>query len=438
MSNTTSKTKKTFDYKDNSLYLPPIYEVQKDVEGYITSFSVEQPTEYTEFFNKFGFVVIRDVLSKSECQKTIDDIWDYIESFKWASYHDSMKSEEKTIKRNDPKSWDGIWPNLSQEGIVGYPPVFSETTIANRSNPKIYSIYSTLLNRKDLYINHDRFGFFRPTKDCKLPFPNITPDHQFNNGTDESAISESTTTTTTTITTTTSATTTTTSTPDTTTASETGTSTTETKKTTIIKSNFNKWKTVENLHLDLNPFTFIEDEEDNSRKKVFSTLTYKNGEDFFIENNQPEYIDLNVTNIQGLINLCDNKKEDGGFIVVPGFHSHIKEWTLNNAQIKEQYGYHSNFVCIEPGNPLYGRAIRVTARHGSLILFNQKLLHGSSPNNNHRPRMAMFLKMFGSNQIPKETLERRQQSIKQSFEKNKIKIDHLNELQRKTLGLELW
>ncbi|KAM9971662.1 hypothetical protein ACTFIW_011645 [Dictyostelium discoideum] len=405
---TTSKTKKTFEYKDNSLYLPPIYDVQKDVEGYITSFSVEQQTEYTEFFNKFGFVVIRDVLSKSECQKTIDDIWNYIESFKWASYHDSMKSEEKTIKRNDPKTWEGIWPNLSQEGIVGYPPVFSETTIANRSNPKIYSIYSTLLNRKDLYINHDRFGFFRPTKDCKLPFPNITPDHQFNNG----IIEESTSTTT-------------------------DINTTNTTTATTA-TNFNKWKTVENLHLDLNPFTFIEDEEDNSRKKVFSTLTYKNGEDFFIENNQPEFIDLNVTNIQALINLCDNKKEDGGFIVVPGFHSHIKEWTLNNAQIKEQYGYHSNFVCIEPGNPLYGRAIRVTARHGSLILFNQKLLHGSSPNNNHRPRMAMFLKMFGSNQIPKETLERRQESIKKSIEKNKINIDHLNELQRKTLGLELW
>ncbi|KAN0033505.1 hypothetical protein ACTA71_007192 [Dictyostelium dimigraforme] len=413
----TTITKKTYEYKDNSLYLPPIYEVQKDVEGYITSFSVEQQIEYTEFFNKFGFVVIRDVLSKSECQKTIDDIWDYIESFKWASYHDLMKSEEKTIKRNDPKSWEGIWPNLSQEGIVGYPPVFSETTIANRSNPKIYSIYSTLLNRKDLYINHDRFGFFRPTIDCKLPFPKITPDHQLNNGI------ESTETTTTTTTTTTG------------TERETATTTTT---TTTIKSNFNKWKTVENLHLDLNPFTFIEDEEDNNRKRVFSTLTYKNGEDFFIENNQPEYIDLNVTNIQGLINLCDNKKEDGGFIVVPGFHSHIKEWTLNNAQIKEQYGYHSNFVCIEPGNPLYGRAIRVTARHGSLILFNQKLLHGSSPNNNHRPRMAMFLKMFGSNQIPKETLKRRQQSIKQCFEKNKIKTDHLNELQKKTLGLELW
>ncbi|KAM9984928.1 hypothetical protein ACTFIY_009360 [Dictyostelium cf. discoideum] len=422
MNNTTTpKTKKTFEYKDNSLYLPPIYDVQKDVEGYITSFSVEQQTEYTEFFNKFGFVVIRDVLNKSECQKTIDDIWNYIESFKWASYHDSMKSEEKTIKRNDPKTWEGIWPNLSQEGIVGYPPVFSETTIANRSNPKIYSIYSTLLNRKDLYINHDRFGFFRPTKDCKLPFPNITPDHQFNNGIEE-------TTSTTDINTT----------ATTTTTKTTAEISTEKTKTTIVESNFNKWKTVENLHLDLNPFTFIEDEEDNNRKKVFSTLTYKNGEDFFIENNQPEFIDLNVTNIQALINLCDNKKEDGGFIVVPGFHSHIKEWTLNNAQIKEQYGYHSNFVCIEPGNPLYGRAIRVTARHGSLILFNQKLLHGSSPNNNHRPRMAMFLKMFGSNQIPKETLERRKESIKKSIEKNKINIDHLNELQRKTLGLELW
>ena len=31
--------------------------------------------------------------------------------------------------------------------------------------------------------------------------------------------------------------------------------------------------------------------------------------------------------VQGLINLADNRAEDGGFHIVPGFHKVFSEWT---------------------------------------------------------------------------------------------------------------
>ncbi|EGC39683.1 hypothetical protein DICPUDRAFT_52501 [Dictyostelium purpureum] len=392
----------TINYTDNSDYLPPTYLIENDVENYLLSFSIEQEDEYKSFFKKFGFVVIRDILNKKQCQKTIDDILEYVESFKWASY--TAKESDKTIKRDDPKTWK-TWPNLAAEGIVGYSPIFSDTTIENRSNPKIYDVYTQLLNRKDLYINHDRYGFFRPTKQVLHPFPQITPDHHvYHNKLKDESLS----------------------------TSATATST---------KEDYENWKTVHNLHLDMNPFLFLEDENDEHRQKIFSTLNYKHGDSFFIENNNPGSLKLDELHIQGLINLCDNKDEDGGFILVPGFHNHLEEWTKNNHSLKMKYGLHQDFICVPPENKIYNQAIRITARAGSLILWNQKMLHGSKPNNSGRPRLAMFVKMFPSTQIPKETLNRRCESIKESFEKHNnhpIETSSLTDTQKKVLGLEFW
>lgn len=59
-------------------FCPPKYEVPIDGEGYIQAFSVEESKEINEFFEKFGFVVVRDVLTKEECDATIDDMWNFL------------------------------------------------------------------------------------------------------------------------------------------------------------------------------------------------------------------------------------------------------------------------------------------------------------------------------------------------------------------------
>lgn len=61
-------------------YCPPKYEVPRDSQGYIQAFGVEETKEIKQFFEKFGFVVIRDVLTKEECDVTIDDMWNFIKA----------------------------------------------------------------------------------------------------------------------------------------------------------------------------------------------------------------------------------------------------------------------------------------------------------------------------------------------------------------------
>lgn len=61
--------------KKSGTFIIPKYEVPVDEEGYVQSFSVSEVDKYKEFFKKFGFVVVRDILTKEECEDTIQDIW---------------------------------------------------------------------------------------------------------------------------------------------------------------------------------------------------------------------------------------------------------------------------------------------------------------------------------------------------------------------------
>ena len=50
----------------------PELKVQPD--GYMKSFTTEEREEYKAFFDKYGFVVIRDVVSAEECNICIDEV----------------------------------------------------------------------------------------------------------------------------------------------------------------------------------------------------------------------------------------------------------------------------------------------------------------------------------------------------------------------------
>jgi hypothetical protein len=48
-----------------------------------------------EFFDEFGFVVVRDVLTAEECEKTVDELW---------QVHSAMSGGR--IKRDDSSTWE--------------------------------------------------------------------------------------------------------------------------------------------------------------------------------------------------------------------------------------------------------------------------------------------------------------------------------------------
>lgn len=134
------------------------------------------------------------------------------------------------------------------EGILGYPPVFTKQSFINRQNPKIYSVFSHLLQRKDLWVSIDRYGFFRPTKGVMI------------NG----------------------------------------------KKVDRID-----WKTEPNIHLDMNPWWYY-DNTSTSKPDAGFFKSYKILDKFCLEYNHSGKASDNQLKLQGLLNFIDNRVEDGG------------------------------------------------------------------------------------------------------------------------------
>lgn len=306
----------------NFSYLQKLPKVPRDPEDgrFVISFQVEQKQELKAFFEEFGFVVVRDVVGREDCAKTIDEIWDYIESKGWG---------KAPISRKDMSTWKNEnWPGMKEEGIVGTASIFLPQALKNRQNRKLYEVYATLLGRKDLLVNHDRYGFFRPTEG--LP---------------------------------------------------------EARK---------EWKTMRNLHFDMNAWYFVDggEKEEQHAKNVLDSLRYLRMADFIEENNEVGTLATYELNIQGLINLVDNNEEDGGFHLLPGFHHYLKEFTDLTPSLKKQYGPYSRFIILPRDLPIHKHALRITARAGSIILWDQRVPHGSAPNNSPNPRFAQFIKVF--------------------------------------------
>jgi len=310
---------------------------------------------------------VKNVLTEEECKDTINDIWEY------------LKIKAK-IDKNDPKTWEndrwrytGLW----NEGIVGDDPIFTKRALLNRQNPNIYKACSTILNRKDLMVNHDRYGFFRATK-----YPEDDDGYRA------------------------------------------------------------AWFTDYNLHLDMNPWNYI-DESSSSIDEILNSLNYKTTQDFIAENNYVKNLKQKELSIQCLINLADNKEQDGGFQLVPGFNNHIVEWAnATKARLSSSYGKRNNFIVLPKKEPFHKNAIRITSRAGSIVIWNQTVIHGSRPNMSENNRYAQFFRMFPAidpttNAGSHRRWEKRRESLRKQLDKLDMTPQNgLSPLGEKLFGLE--
>ena len=144
-----------FDRKPNIAYDYKRKELPLDDDKYVKSFTVDQKEQYKQFFDEYGVVVIRDILTKEECEKSVEEVWDFLER------------HHTKLNRNIPETWDD-WPGLQNLGILGDTPVLSKQFFENRQNEKLYSVYSHLLNSKKLWSNIGRASVIRPTKDIVM------------------------------------------------------------------------------------------------------------------------------------------------------------------------------------------------------------------------------------------------------------------------------
>jgi len=130
-------------------------EIPKDEEGYVVTFDKDDVVNWKEFFDKYGIVVIRNIISDEDADKTSEEVWD-------------MLLKNNSIKKDDPSTWLS-WPWGKHLGILGNAPILSPQACANRENPDVYKFFCDLFGEKELYVSIDRIGMMRPTRGVKFP-----------------------------------------------------------------------------------------------------------------------------------------------------------------------------------------------------------------------------------------------------------------------------
>ncbi|MDN3581811.1 phytanoyl-CoA dioxygenase family protein [Mucilaginibacter flavus] len=106
------------------------------------------------FFERNGYVVIKNAVAEEDCQEAINVICDFLE-----------------IDINQPDSW--YQPHAGRQGIMVQ--LFQHPVLTkNRSSEKIRRAFEQLWQQKNLWVNTDRVGFNPPeTESWKFPGPDL-------------------------------------------------------------------------------------------------------------------------------------------------------------------------------------------------------------------------------------------------------------------------
>ncbi|CAK0866162.1 unnamed protein product, partial [Prorocentrum cordatum] len=142
--------------------------------------------------------------------------------------------------------------------------------------------------------------------------------------------------------------------------------------------------------------------------------------------------------IQGVLNLLDNLEEDGGTRVVPGFHKAFPEWFKALGPLEQnlfQSGPHDNFVLRRAHgggsfkfsnlDPIHKLSHRVPMRAGSMLIWNQLVVHGSVANNSRNFRMAQFITGFRAAELSPARAWARRAAVLQQVAANGLRLGPL-------------
>ena len=200
-----------------------------------------------------------------------------------------------------------------------------------------------------------------------------------------------------------------------------------------------EWRTRGNLHLDVQPWGYV------AGHTQVEDLAYDGLVDFITETNS--VIRQSGPHVQGVLNLADNRDEDGGTHLVPGFHRRFDAWLGklggiedntaeggdNNWVVRRRQGGGSFKFC--PSDPIQTRARRVPMREGSLLVWNQEVVHGSVPNGSTAWRLAQFVKAFPSAPVGKERAQRRAAAVRAHIDRAGL-LGSVTPLGRAVFGLD--
>ncbi|GMH40769.1 hypothetical protein BSKO_08673 [Bryopsis sp. KO-2023] len=323
-------------------HLPPFMHVPRDEEDpdYVVSFPPNQLDAARDFFEQYGFVVVRDVLTTEECETTTSEMWDVLER------------STPGLDRNNSGTW-GKWKSKAF-GMCSREPSMTPQILQNRQNPNVYNTFRALSGEEDLLVSHDRWAIMRPTQ-----------------------VEEA-------------------------------------------------WSTMDNLHLDVNPWMYESDD-----RRAWDDIGgggYADSHDFIKENNVVR--SSFGRNMQAVLNLRDNKEEDGGTQIVPGFHKHFSRWVASigpasaDAEARPSYRFPRNSRINQLG-------VRITMRAGSMVVWDQRCAHGSKGNNSDKLRIAQFLKMFSARTLTEKRLQDRAIAVRRLVQRSGV---HVTEIGKQVFG----
>ena len=128
--------------------------VDKDSPQFTTSFSFDEDSdlEIVRFFETFGFIVLRDVLSHEACEDTVDSLFSILEN-------------HSSFKRSKASTWSA-WSShgIERYGQVQRKPLFTLPVLRNRMAPKLQRLAALLYGTPEVIVNHDRAAVMRPTQ----------------------------------------------------------------------------------------------------------------------------------------------------------------------------------------------------------------------------------------------------------------------------------
>jgi len=306
-----------------------------------------------------------------DCSTNMEGIYQFFCKYGFVVFENVLNEQECTVTCAE------IWDQLEEKntgldryvsktfelmssktyGLAPQPAVFSHQISKNRSNPKVVSIFQAMLQSQDIIISHDRWCLYRPTQESKNK---LEYKHS--------------------------------------------------------------WKTPSNLHLDLNPWTY------NSGCTPINELEFEHMRDFSKELNGVSI--LTSPNIQGVLSLTDNSEYDGGTLLVPGFHRFFAKWCSTLSSMKDQIargsqqeeenrliwrGRGAGSYKFSSFDPIHSLKQRITMRAGSLLIWDQRVVHGSSPNHSHKFRVAQFIRAFRESSVSSSRFEARSAYLKKEF-----------------------
>jgi hypothetical protein len=231
-----------------------------------------------------------------------------------------------------------------------------------------------LIGRRDLWSNIDRYGLFRPTENI----PNVE----------------------------------------------------------LISDDVSTWKTIFNVHFDMNPWKYCELYGHDEKSQVVFPSKY-GPRSFCSEYNECQTISSGEVKLQGLINLKDNRDIDGGFQIVPSFNKVIRQWTKKTLDtLGERFFNTRGFMMISSGE-LDNYARRIPMPAGSLLVWDGCMAHGSAPNHSNETRFAQFIKYFPAQpEVAKNT--NRSEFLQDKMKSQGFLESDLTNLGKKVFGIEPW